>query len=219
MKVLVISPHADDETLGAGGTLLKYKEQGAEINWLNITDLKEEYGYSRERVLERTIEIKNTAKAYQVEHFFNLRLKPAGVDEYGISFLVSEISKVICEVQPDTIFIPYKYDVHSDHKVVFEATFSCTKVFRHPYVKKILCMEILSETDYAEADSGFIPNYFVDISDYLEQKITIMKNYGSEMGSPPFPRSAENIRSLARYRGAAAGVMYAEGFRLLKMIE
>lgn len=28
MRILVISPHADDETLGAGGTLLKYKIKG-----------------------------------------------------------------------------------------------------------------------------------------------------------------------------------------------
>lgn len=29
MRILVISPHADDETLGAGGTLLKYKKSRA----------------------------------------------------------------------------------------------------------------------------------------------------------------------------------------------
>lgn len=50
MRILVISPHADDETLGAGGTLLKYKNQGHNIFWLNVTDMKEEYGYTKERV-------------------------------------------------------------------------------------------------------------------------------------------------------------------------
>ena len=39
MKILAIAPHPDDETLGCGGTLLKHKNNGDEINWLIITDI------------------------------------------------------------------------------------------------------------------------------------------------------------------------------------
>ena len=35
MKILVVSPHPDDETLGAGGSLLRYKSEGKKIYWLN----------------------------------------------------------------------------------------------------------------------------------------------------------------------------------------
>ena len=38
-KVIVISAHPDDETLGVGGTLLKHKAQGDEIYWLIATDI------------------------------------------------------------------------------------------------------------------------------------------------------------------------------------
>ena len=31
IKILVVSPHTDDETLGAGGYLLRHKELGDEI--------------------------------------------------------------------------------------------------------------------------------------------------------------------------------------------
>lgn len=80
-------------------------------------------------------------------------------------------------------------------------------------------MEILSETDYAMSEIGFVPNYFVDISDYLETKIAIMQNYKSEIKEAPFPRSGSSIKGLAQYRGAGAGVLLAEGFRMIKMIE
>lgn len=219
MNILVISPHADDETLGAGGTLLKYKEQGNKIYWLNAADMKEEYGYSCEKVSERKKEMENVRKAYRFDGFYNLGLAPARLDKYEMSFLVGEISKVIAEVKPDTVILPYQNDVHSDHKAVFGAAYSCTKNFRFPYIKKIMCMEILSETDFAVSDDGFIPNYFVDITEFIEEKIKIMKCYKSEIKAVPFPRSENAIRGLAQYRGAAAGAKFAEGFRIIKIIE
>jgi hypothetical protein len=50
MNYLVVSPHPDDETLGAGGTLIRHKRSGGQIYWLNVTNMKEEYGYSKELV-------------------------------------------------------------------------------------------------------------------------------------------------------------------------
>ena len=64
-----------------------------------------------------------------------------------------------------------------------------------------------------------LPNYFVDITDYLDKKNTIMKVFESEIAEHPFPRSFENIRALAHFRGASAGVRYAEAFQLLKYID
>ena len=45
-KILVVSPHADDETLGAGGYLLKHRDLKDEIYWLNVTNARTEYGYT-----------------------------------------------------------------------------------------------------------------------------------------------------------------------------
>ena len=56
----------------------------------------------------------------------------------------------------------------------------------------------------------FNPNVYVDISKYIEKKIDIMKIYKSELGSHPFPRSEENIKALATFRGASCGFNYAE---------
>jgi len=80
--------------------------------------------------------------------------------------------------------------------------------------------ECLSETEFSPSlpTDSFIPNVFIDITDFLEEKIKIMNLYRSEMGAFPFPRSAENIRALATYRGATAGVEAAEAFVLLKEV-
>ena len=55
--VLVVAPHADDETLGCGGTLLRHIEEGDEVHWLIMTALREDTGFSRERIKQRKNEI------------------------------------------------------------------------------------------------------------------------------------------------------------------
>lgn len=107
-----------------------------------------------------------------------------------------------------------------DHRKLFQSAHSCAKSFRYPFIKKILMMETLSETEFGAAlpGQGFSPNVFIDISNYLEKKIEIMKMYHGEMGEHRFPRSEENMRALATLRGAISGVKYAESFMLLKEI-
>jgi len=218
-RLLVVSPHPDDETLGAGGTILRYKQQGDLVFWLNFTDKKEEHGYAPEEVTERRKEIEKVKGEYKVDGFYNLQLKPAGLHCCDRKELIEKAGAWIRETGVDTVILPFNKDVHSDHRVVFETVYSCTKVFRYPAVRRILMMEVLSETDYAAGDAGFVPNYFIDISEFLEGKIKIMQIYNGETKMHPFPRSEEHIRALAVCRGAAAGRRYAEGFVLLKGIE
>ena len=46
-------------------------------------------------------------------------------------------------------------------------------------------------------DSGFRPNFYVNISEFLDEKIEIMNIYEGEVQEHPFPRSIDNIRALA----------------------
>ena len=219
MNVLIVSPHPDDETLGAGGTLLKYKNENKNIYCLNITNIKSEYGYKQEVVEKRQQEIKKVIDRYKFDGFFDLELCPTKLEEYKSSEIIQKISDIIKEIKPSVIILPNRSDVHSDHKIVFDWCYSCTKIFRYPYVKKIITMEILSETDFALSDDGFVPNYFIDITQFFEQKIDVLNIYGSELGNHPFPRSIDGIESLAKIRGIAAGTKYAEAFKVVKIIE
>ena len=216
-KVLIIAVHPDDETLGSGGTLLKHKANGDEVHWLicTQTDIKNDFYNIREQ------EIQKVHNLYNFDTITNLQLKTMQVDEYSMSELIGKISKVMNEVNPNIIYLPFKGDVHSDHRKIFEASYSCTKSFRYPFIKKIYMMETLSETEFAPStkEDSFIPNIFVDISDFMDKKIEIMKVYESEIAEHPFPRSERNLRALATLRGATAGCAYAESFMLLKEIK
>lgn len=215
-KILVLAAHPDDETLGCGGTLLKHKAAGDSTHWLIATNISEDHGYykAREQEIERVNQL------YDFDSVHNLRLKTMQVDEYSMTDLIGKISAVIQEVQPNIIYLPFKSDVHSDHRKLFEAAFSCTKSFRYPFIKKIYMMETLSETEFAPStkEDSFVPNVFVDITPYIEKKLEIMRVFSSEIGEHPFPRSERNIRALATLRGATAGCEYAESFMLLKEI-
>ena len=215
-KVLIIAVHPDDETLGCGGTLLKHKANGDEIHWLICTTIDKNHSYYETREKE----IEQVSKLYDFDSVHNLRLKTMQVDEYSMSELIGSISKIINEVQPNIVYLPFKGDVHSDHRKIFEASYSCTKSFRYPFIKKIYMLEALSETEFAPStkEDSFIPNVFIDISEFFEKKIEIMKVFESEIAEHPFPRSERNLRALATLRGATAGCEYAESFVLLKEI-
>lgn len=49
MNLPVVSPHQDDETLSAGGAV---KGMESQAYWLNVTNMKCEYGYLSERAMK-----------------------------------------------------------------------------------------------------------------------------------------------------------------------
>jgi len=216
-NVLVVALHPDDETLGCGGTLLKHKENGDKIHWLICTTIGKNHEYHKFR--EKEVDLVSSIYGFDTVH--NLELKTMQVDEYTMSDLIARISKIINEVRPNVVYLPFKGDVHSDHSYMFKAAYSCTKTFRYPFVKKIYMMETLSETEFSVStkEDSFIPNVFVDISKYMDKKIKLMNVYKSEIGEHPFPRSERNIRALATYRGATSGCRYSESFMLVKEIK
>ncbi|MFJ8102430.1 PIG-L deacetylase family protein [Lysinibacillus sp. NPDC096212] len=215
-KIIVLTPHPDDETLGCGGTLLKHINQGDKVYWLIITKMGDYF--AQEKITKRSKEIETVASIYQFEKTFELGFEAATLDQVSYGDLIGKISEVFQEIQPNIIFVPYPGDIHSDHKVVFDATIACTKWFRYPSVDKVLAYETLSETDFTinPDANGFKPNIFVNIVPYLDKKIEIMKVYDSEISEFPFPRSEKAIQSLASVRGAASGFEAAEAFMLLK---
>ena len=217
MKQIVIAPHPDDEVLGVGGTLLRRKAEGARIAWLIVTAISVKAGWSEERVKQRADEIRRITEFLGFDEVFELKFPTTQLDRVPMSDLVAGISSVFSSFAPEEVFVPHPSDVHTDHRVVFDAAASCTKWFRYPSVNRVLAYETLSETDFGlGTDQGFRPNVFVSIEPYLDDKLRAMDIYASELGEFPFPRSHEAIRALATLRGAASGFKSAEAFELFR---
>ena len=220
-NIIVISAHPDDEVLGVGGTMLKHKAQGDAVYWLIVTNVTEKAGFAKDRVESRQQEIEEVAKRLGITKTYQLDYPTMSLTTSSLIKMVPEISAVFQEAKPEIIYCLNRSDAHSDHRIIFDAVMACTKSFRYPYIKQVLMYECISETEFAPVlpEKAFLPNYYVDISEYLEEKLDIMKIYESEIGEHPFPRSLENIKALAHFRGASVGVYYAEAFQLIKFID
>jgi len=214
---MLLLPHPDDEVLGTGGTLLRRKKEGATVAWLIVTIITVEMGWSAEKIKQRADEIKRVTELFGFDSVFELNLPTTQLDQVPMSDLVTAISNIFKQFEPEEVFVPHPSDVHTDHRMVFDAVASCTKWFRYPSIQCVLAYETLSETDFGlGAGQGFRPNVFVDIEPYLTDKLRAMDIYVSELGEFPFPRSHEAILALATLRGAASGFKAAEAFELLR---
>ena len=219
MKILVVAPHPDDELLGCGGTLLKKASEGHTIGWLIVTSMHEKDGWPIEKIKSRSNEIEEVRKGLQIEakNLFQLNFPTAQLDTLPMSNLIKNFSDVFNDFQPDEVFLPHPGDVHSDHRVCFEASMACTKWFRYPSVKRVLTYETISETDaMLDSTRNFKPTLFVNISMTLSRKWELLQIYKSEMQKFPFPRSKEVVNSLARFRGSQSGFQAAEAFCILR---
>lgn len=218
MNVLIVSPHPDDETLGAGGTALRFLDEGNKVSWLNITGISESNIFSDEMKQKRKEQLEKIVEFYKFTDYINLNLPTTKLDSYDTSVAIDKISTVFKKVLPEIVILPDYNDAHSDHRKVFDWCYACTKTFRYPSIKQILTMEIISETDFGRPEQPFHPNYYIDITKYMDKKLDALHIYDTEMGNPPFPRSIENVKALATLRGSTAGVKYAEAFRMIKCI-
>lgn len=216
MKILVVAPHPDDETLGCCGTLLKHKEEGGSIYWLIITGLSSDHGWDKETIKKRDIEIGKVSKKYGFLETYNLGFPTTKIEQTNTSDLINKISKIYKKVKPNIVYMPFAYDVHTDHQIIAKALQSTIKWFRYSHIKKVYMYETISETEFNFVETRiFRANVFVNISKYINDKIEIMKIYRGEISEHPFPRSEQKIRSLAILRGSQSGFEFAEAFELV----
>jgi LmbE family N-acetylglucosaminyl deacetylase len=219
MRVLAISAHPDDETLGCAGTLLKHRAAGDSVYWIIATQAQEPQ-WSGKVIEHKAAEVERVAEAYGIEEYFKLGFPTVRLDVAPQADLIERIHDVVSKTTPQLVYLVHGGDVHTDHQAVFTATISVLKPFHMARlgVRRILCYETLSSTDAAppQLERAFMPNVFSDITPYIGRKIEVMNLYKTEAHPDPLPRGPSAIRALARYRGATIGVEFAEAFMLIR---
>ncbi len=219
MKVLIIAPHPDDEVLGCGGVIAKYLAQGHEVYVGIVTKATEPIFTEEEDVMNKR-HCLNAHKVLDVTGTFFLDLPAAMLESIPRYELNNSIGKLVRDIQPEEVYIPHRGDMHLDHKMVSDACMVALRPRFDYSVKRIYAYETLSETewDVPNATNAFIPNVYVDITEYIQKKTDAMKEYKMQLCEYPNPRSIEAIKALAMFRGSTISRNYAEAFMLIREI-
>ncbi len=219
-SILVVAPHPDDEILGCGGVIKKFALSNNEIHVLIMSRGKKGL-YPEERILNVRKEALDAHRILGVTNTRFLDFPAPELDTVSISELSAAIYDVILEIQPHTVFLPHRGDLHHDHKAVFNAGLVASRPVNKGSVKRIYSYETLSETEWAApfGDDSFIPDNFVNISEVFSYKLEAMNCYRSQLRDFPHSRSLKSIEALANFRGGTVGFTHAEAFMTIRVIE
>ena len=127
------------------------------------------------------------------------------------------VQGIKAEFEAEVVYTHHSGDLNIDHKITHQAVMTACRPQPGFCVREIYSFEVLSSTEWS-TNNPFIPNYFVDISDILELKISAIKAYNSELRLFPHARSIESVKALAKYRGASVGIRAAEAFKVERLI-
>jgi LmbE family N-acetylglucosaminyl deacetylase len=200
-SILVVAPHADDEWLGAGGTLLRFGETGAVVGLLGICcdspERHEEFRRSAARM---------NALWAEVAGFPDSELDTTPLKE-----VVGTIEAAIDEGRPTVLMIP-EPGVHQDHLAVHRACLAAIRSSREYIPPTVLEYEVPTGT----TGRDFRPNLWVDITPTAGIKAEEFEEiYRSQVGPS---RCADTVLRHAAYRGKEAGVGYAEAFQVWRAV-
>lgn len=225
-NILVIAAHPDDEILGCGGTTARFAEEGHNISTLVLGEGVTSRDEKRDRtkreadLVELKEQMNRANKILGVKKVFSFDYPDNRFDTIALLDIVKTIEDVKEEVEPDIVFTHHWGDLNIDHRVTFEAVMTAFRPLKDERTRAIYAFEIPSSTEWGLPSSHnyFMPNYFIDISKTLSQKITALKEYKSEMKAYPHPRSFEAVELYTKRRGVQAGLLKAEAFQVVRQI-
>lgn len=217
MRLLVVAPHPDDEVLGCGGTIRRMAAAGHEVIVAIAT--KGTPLFPAAQVRQVRAEARKAAQRLGISRLQFLDLPVTTLHSIPEHKLNAVFSRLIASVEPDLVLLPFPGDRHEDHRQVFDAMMVGLRPDgRRHRVERVACYETVSETHWSApgVEPAFEPNWYVDISDALEDKLAAMREYQSQLDEGIPARSIEAIEALARFRGSVVGMPAAEAFQIIR---
>jgi LmbE family N-acetylglucosaminyl deacetylase len=224
-KVLVIAAHPDDEILGVGGTILKHVKDGDECFALILGEGMTSRYDKRELADNNKVEKlhENTYKAAEYVGYKKVYMESLPdnrFDSVPLLDIIKIIERYIEDIKPDIIYTHFGEDLNIDHRITFEAVLTATRPIGDEYVREIYVFETVSSTEWNFSNtSSFKPNYFVDVTETLDEKLKAMECYKSELRKFPHPRSNENLKASALKWGSVISRQYVEAFEVVRIIK
>lgn len=220
--VLVIVAHADDETLGLGGTIARHIENGDIVYALKMTDGES----SRESTNDAGIKFREQAST-NAGNILGLTWIDGGnfpdnaMDTVSLLKIVKVIEKAKSILNPTIVYTHSSADLNVDHRIVSQATLTAFRPQPNENWREIRTFEVASATDYGHKSitNIFVPNLYVDISKTWNKKLAALAEYEMEMRDLPHTRSIQGLENLAKYRGNQVGLYFAEAFEIIRKIE
>lgn len=226
-RVLVVSPHADDETFGCAGTMAKAKALGAQVYVMvvsvaDLTHYSADYarvtGETRKTEFQEamaTLGVDDTDVLYTDEH---THLRVDAIPRRDLVAKIERDSKLaIDRLQPDLLLFP-AVSYNQDHEAVYKAVYAACRPHLpsdKPFVRLVLSYD---QPQLSWNHTPFTPNFYVDISDYLDLKLRAYQCHASQVRPEPHHASVENVERLARLRGSEVSVAAAEAFECHRMV-
>lgn len=210
MEALILVAHADDETLGVGGTIPKLLKKGWNVKVIALSD----------GVLDVRGTIENNRLGFQaacailgVQECRLLGFKDQKFDEVPMADLANAVASL--RLMPDLIITHVDTDLNMDHRLTCEVA----KIIARPKSKpvSILGCEIPNTTFWNA--KIFPANYYVDISEQIDLKVDAFSKYENELQDYPHPWSKKGLKLLAEYHGMQSGFRFAEAFSVIRAYE
>ena len=212
-KIMVLAAHPDDEVLGIGGTLIKFKEKYKCT--INIEFLTTTPSCDRWRKAKKISEILGSS-INRPDCVIDKDMAPLTLEKNLTKTIAEYITKRIDIIKPDFILTHYGNDLNNDHSKISEATLvACRPYLTSHNIKGVFQYEVPSSTEQ-NLQNIFNPDIFIEIDDLTwDKKVKLIDIYDKEIKDYPHPRSKKGIDTLACYRGVHVGYKRAEALKTM----
>lgn len=206
--ILVIVAHADDEVLGAGGTIAKYTESGETVIVVIFSFGEGSKPFYKNELIKK-IRIKESEK---VGTFLGVeRTIILGIPDLKINSkdkgLIERVNHIILKYKPSKIFTHSSSDPHKDHRAVYTVVLEATRDLTYTvYTFGVWNPIYIRDTN--------VPRLYVDVSQTFEKKLKALKLFESQKLS--IYQLLPNVFLKAKLGGWANHCRYAEVFYKLK---
>lgn len=228
-RMLVIAPHADDECFGCAGTMARIKHLGGEVYCIvcSVGDLKH-YDGKTEKVAgsTREEELTSVMQYLQVDDWeilyrdeaSHLRLDTIPRRDM-VALFERDCKLALDKVRPTMLALPVS-SYNQDHEAVFRAAWTACRPgvpSIKPFQQIVLGYDNTSLFWSLEREK-FHPNFYVDISGFLDQKLTALSMHKSQMRDAIHHSSVQNVEYISRVRGREISVEAAEGYMVFRHV-